>query len=159
MIVMRCTRKLLERVGDPIGDPPASTSLLGDWYAKPFPVAQRRFVLLMSGTSRLSVVMPGRDLANLPHGFPDALAAVLGRLRLSPDAVEREVEASREVVLAVTDSRSMLGSLNDFALYAKHKLQRNPELDLVDLSVGLAYSPVIAMNFGFPRDAALALLG
>ena len=159
MIVLRCTRKLLDRLGTAVDGPGKSSALLGDWYAKPFPVAQRRFVLLMSASTRVPVVMSARDLANLTRNFPDALAAVLGRLRLSPPAVEREVAASREVVLATTDSRSMLGSLNDFAWHAQQRLRDEPSLDLVDLSVSLAHMPVIAMDFGFPRDAAARVLG
>ena len=53
----------------------------------------------------------------------------------------------------------MLGSLNDFALHAQYRLRDEPDYDLVDLSVSLAHMPVIAMNFGFPRDVAAQLLG
>ena len=32
MIVLRCTQKLLKRIGPPLADPPASTTALGDWF-------------------------------------------------------------------------------------------------------------------------------
>ncbi len=59
VLVIRATQKLLPKLGVPVAGPPPSTTVLGDWYAKPFGVAQRRFVLLISEHSRLAVVMPG----------------------------------------------------------------------------------------------------
>jgi hypothetical protein len=95
MIVLRCTRRLLDRVGSPVADPPASTSRLGDWYAKPFSVAQRRYLLVVSGPSRLPVVLPGRDAAGLARNFAGALADVLMQLGIPVDVAEREALASR----------------------------------------------------------------
>jgi len=158
VIVLRCTRKLLDRVGPPVADPPASTSRLGDWYAKPFSVAQRRYLLVISGPSRLPVLLPGRDAAGLAHRFAGALGDVLVLLGIPVDVVEREALASREVVIAATDSRSVLGSLNDFALLAQHRLRAEPEIDLAKLAVKLAGTPIIAGGFGFPYDVARRLL-
>jgi hypothetical protein len=158
LIVLRCTRKLLDRMGKPVASPPPSTSVLGDWYAKPFQVAQRRLILLMSGSSRLPVLMPGRDVANLGRNFPDSLGAVLERLGVPSGVADAEAELSRDFVLAATDSRSILGSLNDFAWMTQHRLRAGADDDLVQLSVELSMTPIIAMDFGFPRDVALTLL-
>jgi hypothetical protein len=48
MLVLRCTQKLLKRIGPPVVDPPASTTALGDWYAQPLAVGRQRYVLLVS---------------------------------------------------------------------------------------------------------------
>lgn len=159
MVVLRYTRKLLDRVGAPDPDPPASSSLLGDWYAKPFQIGPKRFILLMSGTSRLPVVMHARDVANLGRNFPDALGKVLAALGVPTVQVEGEVASSRDFVYASTDSRSMLGSLNDFAFMAQHRRRDGGDVDVVGLSVELAGTPIIAMHFGFPRDVTRGLFG
>lgn len=156
--MLRCTRKLLDRVGPPLEPPPPSSSRLGDWYAKPFQIGPKRFILLMSETSRLPVVMPGRNAANLGRDFPDALGIVLSALGVPEIAVAAEVELSRQFAYATTDSRSMLGSLNDFASMAQHRSRGSAEVDVVRLSVELSGTPIVAMNFGFPRDVALKLL-
>jgi hypothetical protein len=158
VIVLRCTAKLLARIGPPVVDPPQSTSVLGDWYAKPFAVAQRRFVLAMSAPSRLSIVLPGRDVRALPRTFADTIAQVLVELGLPPTAVAAEVDASREVVLAATNSKSALGSLNEFAFLAQYRLRVEPDEDLVRLAVWLSRVPVAAGGFGFPDDAVRRLL-
>ena len=86
MLVIRCTRKLLDRAGPPVADPPPSTTLLGDWYAKPFGIAQRRYVVLVSAATRIAVLMPGRDLRNLTSNFPGALAVQLRLLGIPAEA-------------------------------------------------------------------------
>jgi hypothetical protein len=135
-----------------------STSVLGDWYAKPFQIGPKRFILLMSGTSRLPVVMHGRDVADLGGNFPDALGAVLSALGVPTVVAAAEVERSRQSIVAGTDNRSMLGSLNDFASMAQHRSRGAADIDVIGLSVELSGTPIIAMDFGFPRDVALALL-
>ncbi len=158
MVVVRCTRKLLERVGPPVPDPPSSTARLGDWYAKPVAVAQRRFVLLMSVPSLLTVVMPGRNVSSLMVDFPDALQEVLRAAGISSTAIEREVEAPRDAVPAATDSRSLLASLNDFASQMQWKLSSAREPDLVTLAMYLNGMPVGAMGYKVPADVARGLL-
>jgi len=54
VLVLRCTQKLLKRIGPPIADPPASTTALGDWYAQPLAIGHQRHVLLVSERSLTS---------------------------------------------------------------------------------------------------------
>lgn len=112
----------------------------------------------MSAPSRLSIVLPGREVRALPRTFADALAQVLMELGLPPTVVAAEVDASREVVVATTDSKSALGSLNEFASLAQYRLRVEPDEDLVRLAVWLARVPVVARGFGFPDEAVHRLL-
>ena len=159
MIVIRCTAKLLERVGPPAVDPPASTSVLGDWYAKPFSVAQRRFVVLISAPSRLPIYVPLRGIASLPKTFPSALEAVLMGLGLAPNVVEREVAASREVAIARTNSKSTLGSLNEAAYSAQYQLRFEPPTGLVNLAIEAGrIGSVVDGDWRIPNEVACEML-
>jgi hypothetical protein len=158
MIVLRCTAKLLERIGPAVADPPPSTSRLGDWYAKPFSVSQRRFAVAISGPSRLVVYLPLRGAAALPRTFASALQPVLVGLGFPQDVVDREIAESTEAVLARTDSKSILGSLNEAAYFGQYGIRYEPELDLISLAIQAARMPVVAGNFGFPADIAARLL-
>ena len=158
MIVLRCTSKLLARIGPAVADPPASTSRLGDWYAKPFSVSQRRFVVAISGPSRVVVYLPLRGVAALPKTFASALHPVLIGLGIPRDAVDREVAESSEAILARTDSKSILGSLNEAAYFGEYGIRYEPELDLISLAIEAARMPVVAGNFGYPADVAARLL-
>ena len=160
MIVFRATAKLLTRLGEPVSDPVASTTVLGDWFAKPFPVAQRRFIVLASEKSRIAVLMPGRDVANLPRGFPSVMAQVLAGLGIPPDAVAREVEACQDYAVATTaGNKSMLGTLNDHAAMMQWRLRDIAVPDLVAESVSLSHTPMSPLGFRFAADVARELFG
>jgi hypothetical protein len=65
MLVLRCTQKLLKRIGEPVADPPQSTTILGDWFAEPLAIGHQRMVLLASEHSRLPILMPARDVRHI----------------------------------------------------------------------------------------------
>ena len=114
MLVLRCTQKILKRIGSPVADPPESTTALGDWYAQPLAVGQQHYVLLVSEHSRLPVLMPGRDVKHLAVHFPAALSRVLAGLGVPEEVIARELAEGGEIVIAKTASRSLLGTLTTF---------------------------------------------
>ncbi len=115
MFILRCTAKLLARVGPPQEPAAPSSTILGDWYAATLNLGHSRYVLAISEHSRLPVLMAARDLKHLPANFPDALAAVLWGLGISAGAIQRELEVMQSCLIAKTNSRSHLGTLNDFS--------------------------------------------
>jgi len=76
MVAIRCTKKLLARIGAPSPVTEPTTTLLGDWYARPVSIGHQRLILLISEHSRLPVILPGRDVQHLASNVPDALARV-----------------------------------------------------------------------------------
>ena len=159
MITLRLTRKLLGRVGPPTEVSEPSTTILGDWFAQLVFVGHQRYVLLVSEHSRLPVIMPGRDLKNLARNFPGALAEVLQALGIPGAVMEREVEASGEAVIAVTNSRSHLGTLNDFSQTLRYRLSGEPDADLVEVALWLAETPVGPLGGDSPDRVTRRLLG
>ena len=95
-------------------------------------------MLLISEHSRLPVLMAGRDLKHLAENFPDALAPVLWGLGIDAAAIQREVVATRDAVIAKTNSRSLLGTLNDFSFLLKWQLQGRQDVDLVEEALRLS---------------------
>jgi hypothetical protein len=159
MVALRCTKKLLARVGPPQEVSEPATTILGDWYACPLAVGHQRFVLLISERSRLPVLMAGRDLRHLAANFPDALAPVLWGLGIDAAAVQREVEATREAVIAKTNSRSLLGTLNDFSFMLTWQLQGRQDIDLVQAALELSHTPVGPLRpTSFPDKVTRQLL-
>jgi hypothetical protein len=158
MVILRLTHKLLRLVGAPTIASQPSTTILGDWTGGIFHVGHQRYVLLVSEHSRLPVLMPGRDLRNLPRNFPGALAEVLFGLRVPTTAIEREVEASSLATITTTNNRSLLGTINDFSFLVSHQLREHPETDLVDAALWLSRTPVGPLRHERPRDVACRLL-
>jgi hypothetical protein len=161
VLVLRCTRKLLARVGPPVEDPPPSTTALGDWYAQPLGIGRQRFILLISEHSRLPVLMPALDAKNLPRNLPEALWIVLLAIGVPQSAVEHEIEQMDDVVIAKTNSRSHLGTLNDFSNMLWHTLPQHPEMSLIDHALWLADTPVRPLMpvGGWPHKVTRSILG
>jgi len=159
MVAIRCTKKLLARIGAPSPVIEPTTTLLGDWYARPVSIGHQRLILLISEHSRLPVILPGRDVKHLASNFPDALARVFLGLGIKTSAAEREVKATREAVIAVTDNRSLLGTLNDFSFMLQWQLPDRPNLDLLQAALELSHTPVRPLGrAGFPDRVTRKLL-
>ncbi len=159
MVALRCTKKLLARIGPPSLVSEPTTTLLGDWYAQPLAIGHQRLILLISEHSRLPVIMPGRDLKHLAANFPDALACVLLALDIDASAVAREVRETRAAVIAQTNNRSLLGTLTDFSFLLKWQLQGEPIVDLVQMALALSKTPVAPLGrAGFPDKVTRDLL-
>ena len=136
-----------------------TTTILGDWYAAPLSIGHQRFILLISERSRLPVIMAARDVKHLAANFPAALAHVLIGLGIAPAVVEREVAATREAVIAKTDNRSLLGTLNDFSFMLQWQLSGRPPVDLVQAALELSHTPVRPLGrLGFPDRVTRELL-
>ena len=158
VVTLRLTKKLLRLVDTPVLATEPSTTILGDWTGSLFYVGHARYVLLVSERARLPVLMPGRDLKNLARHFPGALAEVLLALGIPAPTVEREVEACENALIATTNNRSLLGTINDFAFLVSHQLREHPDADLTQAGLWLSRTPVGPLSHERPRDVARRLL-
>lgn len=159
MIVVRCTAKLLDRLAaQPDAGGMRSTSCLGDWYATLLRTRRGHFVLAMARETLLPVVVTGRDVRAFPDRLAAQVAAILESYGVPADAVAREREAMRDVVYTRTDDRSHVGVLTEFQRLLAFDLSEPSELSLLDLSLRLAWTPIVAHDT-FPVDATCKLFG
>lgn len=142
MVIVRATRKLLQRLG-PVSavEEQESTSLLGDWYATLLPWRPRQVALLVSQTTLLPVLMPLAPAATLLDRFPEHLAAVLRAHKVPETVVQNEAAETADYTLATTASRSLTGSMNEFAYLAQAHRVADHNPDLLALSLQLATVP------------------
>ena len=91
-----------------------STTLLGDWYATVLPSRPRQVALLVSETTLLPVMMPMAPASTLLERFPNQLAAVLRRLGVDERVTAVECDGTVDCRVAATESRSVVGSMNEF---------------------------------------------
>jgi len=114
MVVLRPTRKLAALL-PPSAISAESDAALGDWYVNRLVVDRRPLLLLVSSASLLSILEPARDVRGLATRLGGIVETRLRRLGLDDRIVAREREAMFPVVLAPTASRSVLGTMVDFA--------------------------------------------
>ena len=141
-MVVRATRRLLGRLTtDSAGEGEASTTLLGDWYATFLPWRPRLVALFVSEQTLLPVLVPLAPAVSVLDRFPAQLGDVLAGVGAIDASIEAEVAGSRPARVTTTWSRSVLGSMNEFAFLADLHRHEAAHLDLLRLSVLLARTP------------------
>jgi hypothetical protein len=157
MVLLRCTRKLLGHVGSgshKSSDPPKSTTRLGDWYANVIVIRRQHIVLAVSGVTLLPVLVPAAPYKTMIPRIAEAAGQVLRALTIAEDKVAAEEKAMREAIMATTNNRRVLGSMNDFANMLEAYLD---DRSLTEVALHLAESPCSPIGMKSPRDATLAL--
>ena len=158
MVVVRCTRKLLDRLGQRAPSEVTSTTALGDWYATVLFTKPRHVVLLVNAATRLPVVVPARGLSALPNRFAEGLAGVLTTIQIPSEIIAAELREMRDVTFAPTASRSVLGTMNDYTIYIEAVFRDDATVSFHTLSVKLAATPVGPLGYDQPRDVVRHLL-
>jgi len=115
MVILRATKKVLRYLSPPVESPGESDTALGDWYVNRIAVGRQPVLLLASANSLLPILTPARDVRGLPDRLSELVAARLRRLGVDKRLIEAETSAMGEVVVAKTASRSVLGTMTDFA--------------------------------------------
>jgi hypothetical protein len=164
VIALRCTQKVLKRLGlsAPLPEPPAPTNALGHWYVNLLRFGHEQIVMATSERSLLTVVLPARELrSRLAPGLAESAMALLLAIGVPPDRARREIDAMTPTVWARTASKSVLGSMNDFAFNLEGYLHlgQSPMAAMLHM----ADTPMSALresgfNFGRPGAVARELL-
>ena len=160
MFTLRATRKLLDRLavkGEV--ERHAPTTALGDWYANLLHFGRVQLVLCTSEKSLLSVVVPARGAkTSLLEQLRLGLKEALGALAIAPGAIERELAEMADGQIAGTESRSVLGSMNDFAFMMEVRLRSERDTTMAEWSRWLGETPCRPLRYERPKDVARRLL-
>jgi hypothetical protein len=159
VLTMRCTRKLLKYLhaqGPAEGIHP--TTGLGDWYANLLFTKRLRLVICVSERSLLPVFVEAKDRPSFAIRFQEKVLSVLECVGVPSHAIERETHEMAQVVLGVTVSRRVLGSLNDLALLSRFAIEGRSHIDLTSLAIEIADTPCSPIRYESPRSMTLALL-
>jgi hypothetical protein len=160
VVILRCTQKLLRRLGRPVvPNPEPSSTILGDWYADILFTQPRQVVLCVSEHARLPIVLLARELRTLDERLPVALGSVLKDLHVSQSAILRELAGMTAFEVARTASRSILGTINDYAVAVTWALAEKPDISLHQLSLHLCETPVGPLKYEHPGAVAPRLFG
>lgn len=172
MLLVRCTASLLKSLRVvPHGEAAAQdTTTLGEWYANTIAVGRQRYVLFLNAASRAVLLVEASPRPTLLDRFREHLAAFLYTLGVSEEAIRREVEAAREVTMARTADRSVVGSLVQIGKDLKvmrrvHDLHEGLPTDgfEIDLAFLIQHplgnfvpADVVRERFGIPRAGEFA---
>jgi Domain of unknown function (DUF6933) len=158
MVTLRCTQKLLRRVPGPLSDSPARPStLLGDWYANLLFRKPQQLVLCISERTLLPVIVPAKELRTLPVRLALAVREVLIALGVAAALADRERAEMREFCFARTESKRVLGSLNEFMFELSYIVDIRPYEPQLQRSLFLAETPCKPIGYNSPDRATREL--
>ena len=160
MITLRCTQKLLKRLGVPKKvetSAPMPTNVLGDWYANLLHIERQQLVLCMNERSLLVVLVPAKDGKTLPARMRSAVLDLLKRIGVSDAAIEAEANAMREISIAPTASKRVLGCMNDATLTLRFHMEEGQGRPIKDLEDIFSTSFYTFLDYRFPMEHARAL--
>ena len=159
MYTVRCTHKLLRRMGTDIThEELVPSTALGDWYANQLNVGSIRLVHFMSDRSLLSVIVPFKTIKTVTERHLVALRELLEALGLNPSSIDAELNEMHSHRIGKTQSRSALGSMRDLALNAWWIIESNPQTSMLEIAYQLAEVPCGPLGMAYPREVATALL-
>jgi len=158
VFLLLCTKKLLGRLpplsGDE-GDDRASDARLGDWTAHLFFIGRQQIVLGVNNRTLLPVLLPISPYKTFIPRFVEAAGEMLMAIGIEDrQAVLAEMSAMRECIVAATNDRRVLGTINDFGRMLEVYLDGRP---LPEVSLHLGETPCSPIGMDRPTDLARRL--
>src|SRR6266540_2601052 len=126
MLIVRATKKLLDRLGPPtLQNGEESTALLGQWYATAV-FWKPQIALLVNEPTLLPVLMPLAPTATLPTRIGQQIITVLAAHGVPDTILDEERQHMRDCRTAKTANRSVLGVMNEFTHLAEAYRDTDP---------------------------------
>lgn len=123
MVILRPTRKLSLLLPTTTIGRLTSDTALGDWYVNRIIVHRHPLLLLVSSAALLPMLVPARDVRNLPVRLANLVEVRLRHLGIGTRAIRAERSAMARVEIAPTVNRSVLGIMVDFAKSVPYYLE------------------------------------
>lgn len=161
MTAFRCTAKLLKAMkAKPVANPAPASNRLGEWTANVVRVSRIQLVLAVSEPTRFGVVIDAAPYARVRERFGEALFHALLDLEIPADLAAEEAESMHNMQLAPSNSRSVLGTLNQFAIQIESDLWHGQAASARELTRRLSEMVVInPRHIDFPADRVREAFG
>lgn len=128
MLQLKCTQKVLKELGlvpPAKGEAREPDSRLGHWYVNLFTVDRRKTFLFMNERTLLSFLIFGikkSNVQNMPQVFVRGLVQLLTLEGFKPAEIERALEGYETYEIVPTDSRKVLGNMNELMFRYEHHI-------------------------------------
>lgn len=159
MLSIRCTQKLLKELKVTPTQEEQQGGYLGGWHADLFRVERRKCVLITNDLTLYSLFIPGLKKPELEQFGEVFMQHLFKNLRcegFTQDQIELVLNEYREIKIAKTNNRSVLGSMNDLKSQAEHiiwELGGLLRLDVIELNHKLNRIPMGAIKYSYSIKA------
>ena len=162
MVTLRLTHKLQKLLDiDLTEQPKPTTSKLGDWYANLVPTCAGDLVIFVNEKTLLSVAIPIWESENLLLLFRLRVENLLGMIGIQSKAIDHELSHYSHIQFGNTRSRSVLGSMNDFAFQYQviaEEAENKAHLSLSNAEYKLSQMPCKPIDYRTPSEVVMELL-
>jgi hypothetical protein len=167
MRIIHCTKKLLKELDVPLVDPdkiPQPTEGLGNWYANLLRIDRRKCLLFTNEKSLYTFLIPKVLKANLKSIEQEFLIHLSYNLQYEGfglEVINRVMQEYQEIGFAKTVSKSVLGSMNDFAYHYEFQIMREGGIEnirILHLNKKINRTPMGALKYNFPIETLKKLL-
>ena len=165
MQLIRCTKKLQKEMGLKQSDLCAEEprfSYLGPWHANLVHIDRRKCVLFVNDKTLFNFIMPDvsrAQIGELEKLFKSYLSCVIVDAGFPDPDRARILSEYDEVGYANTNSKSVLGSMNDLAFHYKYSIQESGGVHspaVPEIIRRLNRMPMSAIKEVFPIEAMKA---
>ena len=166
--IIHCTKKLLNELDESPSSSISSehsTGFLGPWHANLVRIDRKKCILLTNDRTLYSFLVPGakkKVLVNFRDLFALHLKMNLSKEGFGPENINKALEEYGEIAIAPTNSRSVLGSMNDLADQAEFLVSRAGGLekgDILTVNMMLNRIPMGAIKYRYAIDNVYELFG
>jgi hypothetical protein len=167
MIQLRCTKKVQDFIGIKkanlceISD---SESILGNWMANIFIQDRRKVICFMNERTLLSFVLTGVTKAKAKYpieSFPIGLEQLLNFEGVDVNAIELVIQDSCNIEITSTNSRKLLGNMNDLIYLYQSLITAEGGLancDMTSVTMNINRTPQRALDWENSITVTKALL-
>ena len=159
MQLIRCTKKLQKEMGlkaSELADTKPDFSYLGQWHANLIYIDGKKCVLFANDRTLMNFITPDvsrAQIQELGDLFRSWLSPVLHHERLDKPIIERILAEYSEIRVAKTESKSVLGSLNDLAYHYDFLIRESGGIhspEVPDIIYELNRMPMSPLKLVFP---------
>jgi len=164
MQLIRCTQKLQEKLpvvaNDDVDIPPASC-----WHANLIRIDHYDCLLITHDTTLFSLFVPDvtrQDFQHFTPLFGQTLFKAMRHFNFRQAQIEYMLDNSREIQLSKTNSRSVLGSMNDMKKMLDYTVYQHGKLAHVgmgEIFQLLNHTPFKAIGYNYSEEKLREMLG
>jgi len=168
MLQFRCTGKARDELGIKISDlaePKSADTLLGNWYINLFTVDRRKTFIFVNEKTLLSFIMFGVKKSNVkktPEVFLHGLDQLLTIEGIEIDKINRIFDGYDAYEFTKTNSKSLLGNVNDLVALYKHSILYEGGFKYIDIGkliMKINRTPQRNLGWTYSIDLVKELLG
>ena len=158
MQIIKCTAKLRKEMGlknSSLSEVTPQTGLLGAWHANLIYVNRKKCVLFVNDKTLYNFAVTNlsrAEIKELDAIFIQHLLLNLLQEGFSDDVVKQLTQEYDSIQFAKTDSKSVLGSMNDLVFHYKLYLLEDGDNFLPSIIRKLNRMPMGAKNYAYPIE-------